>query len=76
VSWEDDRHFTKLPPFPELPGWEFEGTEVTPGSYIFRGRDLAGRSVSLSGPDPERLREEVRKWAMAHASDVPRRRRE
>jgi hypothetical protein len=41
--------------FDELPGWTFTVEEISAGVYRVGGRDLAGRSVSLTGEDPDKL---------------------
>ena len=46
--------------FPELPGWNFEIEEVSAGVYEVKARDVAGRSISLKGVDPEMLLDKCR----------------
>jgi hypothetical protein len=41
--------------FDELPGWTFTVEEISAGVYRVGGRDLAGRSVSLTGEKPDKL---------------------
>jgi hypothetical protein len=38
--------------------------EFTPGGYRIEGRDLQGRSVSMTGDDPEKLLRDARAWAV------------
>jgi hypothetical protein len=39
----------------ELPGWTFTVDELSAGVYRVEGRDAVGRTVSMTGTDPERL---------------------
>jgi hypothetical protein len=41
--------------FPDLPDWSFEINEVSNGVYRVVGRDAAGRTVEVSGLDPDDL---------------------
>ena len=50
--------------FPELPDWTFDADEVSAGVYKAYGRDLAGRSVELTGFDPDELIERCRQAAL------------
>lgn len=47
--------------FEELPGWTFVIEEVSAGVYKALGMDEAGRSVEMSGLDPEAMLEECKK---------------
>jgi hypothetical protein len=40
-----------------LPGWSFEIEERSAGVYRVRGTDLAGRTVEITGTDPDTLLE-------------------
>jgi len=50
---------------PDLPGWDFELSEVSAGVYEVIGHDTAGHRVSAKGfdldPLVERCREEARR---------------
>jgi len=41
--------------YDELPGWEFEAVETTPGGYTVRGVGPYRLEVSFQGNDPEAL---------------------
>jgi hypothetical protein len=55
----------------ELPGWTFTVSEISAGVYRVEGRDLDGRSVSLTGNDPEELLEDARVWAVKNEDSLP-----
>lgn len=50
----------------------FTVEEFSPGGYRVEGRDLDGRSVSLTGTDPEKLLAAARAWAVENAHGLPR----
>lgn len=39
--------------FGEVPGWSFDADEVSAGIFKAFGRDRAGRTVEVTGVDPE-----------------------
>jgi hypothetical protein len=41
--------------FDDLPDWSFEIEEQSAGVYVATGKDKAGRSVVVTGVDPEHL---------------------
>jgi hypothetical protein len=47
----------------ELPGWTFTVDELSAGVYRVEGRDAVGRTVSMTGTDPERLLADAQDWA-------------
>ena len=51
--------------FHELSGWRFEVAEVSAGVYRASGTDRAGRTVGLTGTDPDSLLEECKRRAGA-----------
>jgi hypothetical protein len=59
--------------YDDLPGWKFSVEELSPGAYRIEGRDVAGRSVSLAGGDPDRLLQDAKAWAIGNADAVPSR---
>jgi hypothetical protein len=46
-----------------LPEWTFEIDEVSAGVYRVQGVDEEGRSVEVTGTDPDALLDDGRKWA-------------
>ena len=51
-----------------LDGAEFAwGDEFAPGGYRVEGHDRQGRSVSMTGDDPEKLLQDARAWAIKNA---------
>lgn len=52
------------------PGWTLTVSEISAGVYRVEGRDLAGRSVSSTGEDPEKLLQYVREWLAKKADSV------
>ncbi len=57
--------------FDDLPGWAFTVEEISAGVYSVGGRDLAGRSVSLTVEDPDKLLQDARAWAAENADSLP-----
>jgi hypothetical protein len=55
----------------DLPSWTFTVEEFAPGGYRVEGRDLQGRSVSITGDDPEKLLQDARAWAVKNADSLP-----
>lgn len=49
--------------FADLPGWVFEVSEESAGVFRVRGIDRDGRSVEVTGTDPEKLFAECRSQA-------------
>ena len=45
--------------------------EFTPGAYRVEAHDLQGRSVSMTGEDPEKLLHEARAWAVKNVDARP-----
>jgi len=58
--------------FKELPGWDFDIDEISAGVYKVNGRDELGRSIELTGTDPEALLEECKKYAAKTIADSKR----
>jgi hypothetical protein len=50
--------------FPELPDWSFDADEVSVGVYAAFGRYRNGRTVEVSGLDPEMLIQKCRQAAI------------
>ena len=50
--------------FPELPDWSFDADEVSAGVYRAFGHDCSGRTVEVSGLDPEALIQKCRQAAI------------
>jgi hypothetical protein len=46
--------------FPDLPGWSFEGREVSAGVYEMTGTDAFGHRVQIKGADYDALLSECR----------------
>jgi hypothetical protein len=59
--------------YDDVPGWKFALDEFSPGAYRAEGRDTAGRSVSLTRADPERLLEDAKRWAQQNRDALPTR---
>lgn len=57
--------------YEDVPGWKFSLEEFSPGAYRIEGLDDAGRSISLSGTDPDRLLKDAKAWALKNADAVP-----
>ena len=38
----------------DIEGWYFKIDEVSAGVYVVEGRDLAGRTISRTGTDPDK----------------------
>jgi hypothetical protein len=55
--------------FKEIPGWNFEVDEVSAGVYKVSGKDELGRSVEMTGTDPDALLEESKKYAEGILAD-------
>jgi hypothetical protein len=49
--------------FEELYGWQFKIDEISAGVYKVSGIDKSGRSVEVTGIDPELLLIECKKYA-------------
>jgi hypothetical protein len=50
--------------FRELPGWSFDADEISAGVFKAFGRDRAGRTVEVTGLDPEMLIEQCKHAAL------------
>jgi hypothetical protein len=53
-----------------LPGWIFCIEEVSAGVYVVRATDREGRSVELSGTDPDHLLDESKKAALVLSTET------
>ncbi len=53
----------------EVPGWYYRITERNAGAFQLEGTDAWGRTVTLSGTDPDALRERAEQQA-ARISDA------
>ena len=49
--------------FEDLPGWTFEIKEVSAGVFLVKGSDKYGRSIEVTGIDPDAMLEECRRYA-------------
>ncbi len=52
------------------PGWRYRIDEVSAGVYLLEGRDQQGRSISLTGEDPEALLSKAEAKAAAMLDDT------
>ena len=50
--------------YPELPEWEFTVAEFTKGGYRVSAVGPLGATGEASGPDPERMLNELKRWAV------------
>ena len=55
--------------FPDLPTWVFFMDEVSAGVFIVRAVDQSGRTVEVTGLDPEALIMECRRFAKSVEAD-------
>ena len=55
----------------DLRDWTFTAKEVSAGVYVVKGRDASGRSVSMTGEDPEKLLQDARAWALKNTDSRP-----
>jgi len=49
--------------FNDLPNWQFEVDEISAGVYKVCGKDRSGRSVEITGSNPDKLLDECKQSA-------------
>lgn len=59
--------------FKELPGWIFDLDEISAGVYRVHGVDEGGRSVDMTGTDPDALMNESKDSALKMSNKGPNR---
>jgi hypothetical protein len=58
--------------YAELPEWEFTVEEFSPGGYRVRAIRNGGITGEASGPDPDSLLDDLRRWATRIEVDFSR----
>ena len=49
--------------FDDIPGWQFEVKEMSPGVYEVTGKDTSGRNIQVKGENVDKLLDECKTYA-------------